>query len=97
MAPSGARRDEMSVPVPGPVSALRGLIRAYQIVLSPVLGPRCRFLPTCSDYAREALAVHGLPRGGWLALRRLARCHPFGGCGHDPVPPPPDADAARPR
>jgi putative membrane protein insertion efficiency factor len=51
-----------------------------------VLGPRCRFLPTCSDYALEALESHGLRRGGWLTLRRLARCHPWGGDGFDPVP-----------
>ena len=92
MARSGARRDEMSASAGRPVSALRGLIRAYQVVLSPVLGPRCRFLPTCSDYAREALAVHGLLRGSWLSVRRIARCQPFGGCGHDPVPPARDAD-----
>jgi len=51
-----------------------------------VLGPSCRFLPTCSDYAREALERHGPVRGGWLAVRRVARCHPWGGSGYDPVP-----------
>ncbi|MEM7041545.1 MAG: membrane protein insertion efficiency factor YidD [Pseudomonadota bacterium] len=50
------------------------------------MGPRCRFLPTCSDYALDALARHGAIRGGWLTLRRLARCHPFGDSGFDPVP-----------
>ncbi len=67
-------------------AVLRGLIRLYQLFLSPVLPPGCRYLPTCSDYAAEAIAVHGPLRGGWLALRRLARCHPWGGSGYDPVP-----------
>jgi hypothetical protein len=67
---------------------LRGLIRAYQLMLSPLLGPRCRYLPSCSDYAAEAIASHGAARGCWLALRRLLRCHPWGGSGYDPVPPP---------
>ncbi len=65
---------------------LRGLVRLYQLFLSPILPPRCRYLPTCSDYALEALALHGPLRGTWLALRRLARCHPWGGSGYDPVP-----------
>lgn len=64
----------------------RLLVRAYQLVISPLLGPSCRYLPTCSDYAMQALATHGFVRGGWLALRRLARCHPWGGSGYDPVP-----------
>jgi hypothetical protein len=63
------------------------LIKVYKYVISPVIGPRCRFLPTCSDYALEALARHGAVRGGWLALRRIARCHPWGDSGYDPVPP----------
>ncbi len=66
---------------------LRVLIRAYQWVLSPVLPASCRFAPTCSDYALQAIAGHGPIRGGWLAVRRLARCHPWGGAGWDPVPP----------
>lgn len=65
---------------------LKGLVRFYQLTLSPWLGWRCRFQPTCSEYAREALDRHGAFRGGWLALRRLARCHPWGGSGYDPVP-----------
>jgi uncharacterized protein len=68
---------------------LRGVIRLYQLVLSPILPPRCRYLPTCSDYALEALAAHGVLAGAWLALRRVARCHPWGGSGYDPVPPAP--------
>jgi uncharacterized protein len=66
---------------------LRGLIRLYQLAVSPVLPPSCRYLPSCSDYALEALARHGIARGLVLALRRLARCHPWGGSGYDPVPP----------
>ena len=62
-------------------------IRLYQILLSPVLPHSCRFIPTCSAYAVEAIMTHGVLRGGWLALRRLARCHPWGGSGYDPVPP----------
>ncbi|MDH3664095.1 MAG: membrane protein insertion efficiency factor YidD [Alphaproteobacteria bacterium] len=55
-------------------------------MISPWIGPRCRFLPTCSDYALDALARHGAIRGSGLIVRRLARCHPFGGSGFDPVP-----------
>lgn len=63
------------------------LIRGYQWLLSPLLGNNCRFHPTCSEYAIEALRTHGFARGSWLALRRVGRCHPWGGTGHDPVPP----------
>lgn len=62
------------------------LIRAYQLLLSPVLPPACRFYPTCSEYTREALEKWGLLRGLFLSVKRLARCHPFGGHGFDPVP-----------
>ena len=65
---------------------LRGLIRAYQLTLSPLLGPRCRFAPSCSEYAMEAIARHGALAGVWLAAKRIARCHPWGGAGFDPVP-----------
>lgn len=65
------------------------LIRLYQWLLSPVLGPSCRFHPTCSEYAAQAVREHGAARGTWLALRRLGRCHPWGGSGVDPVPPAP--------
>jgi uncharacterized protein len=66
---------------------LRGAIRVYQWVLAPVLGANCRYLPSCSEYAHEAIGVHGPVLGLWLAVCRLARCHPWGGCGYDPVPP----------
>lgn len=61
-------------------------IKAYRLFLSPWIGHGCRFLPTCSEYALEALARHGAIRGSWLTLRRLARCRPGGGSGYDPVP-----------
>jgi uncharacterized protein len=61
-------------------------ILLYQRFLSPLLGPRCRFAPSCSQYAVEALRAHGAARGLWLAVRRLARCHPFNPGGYDPVP-----------
>jgi uncharacterized protein len=62
------------------------LVRSYQVVLSPLLPASCRFYPSCSTYAVEALERHGALRGGWLTLRRLARCHPFRPGGYDPVP-----------
>lgn len=62
------------------------LIRAWQVGVSPWLGPACRYDPSCSAYAAQAVTKHGAVRGGWLALRRLLRCHPWGGSGHDPVP-----------
>ena len=62
-------------------------VRAYRLILSPWVGHNCRYYPTCSAYALEALRVHGAIRGGWLTLRRIARCHPWGGSGLDPVPP----------
>ena len=68
-------------------SVIRAVIRAYQLVVSPLFGARCRYYPSCSQYALEALSQHGSLRGSWLALRRLARCHPFHAGGYDPVPP----------
>ena len=61
-------------------------IRVYQKFLSPLLGQNCRFYPTCSQYAVEALSVHGLFRGGYLSLKRILKCNPWGGCGIDNVP-----------
>ena len=69
-----------------PAALLRGLVLAYRWLISPVLGQRCRYLPTCSEYALTALDRHGAVRGGWLTLKRLGRCHPWGGSGYDPVP-----------
>lgn len=66
--------------------SLIGVIVVYQRLLSPALGANCRYLPTCSAYAREALERHGIRKGVWMALRRVGRCHPWGGSGHDPVP-----------
>ncbi|MCL1861553.1 MAG: membrane protein insertion efficiency factor YidD [Proteobacteria bacterium] len=68
---------------------LRLLIRGYQLGISPLLGSRCRFYPSCSEYALEALAVHGLFKGCWLAITRVLRCHPWHPGGLDPVPPRP--------
>ncbi|XID74921.1 membrane protein insertion efficiency factor YidD [Alkanindiges sp. WGS2144] len=65
---------------------LHWLIRFYQIAISPLLGPRCRYIPTCSQYALEAVRLHGAGRGSWLACKRVCRCHPWGGYGYDPVP-----------
>lgn len=70
-----------------------GVVRGYQLLLRPLLPAACRFQPSCSEYALEVLSGHGVIRGGWLALRRLARCHPFNPGGYDP---PPDA-LTRPR
>ena len=61
-------------------------IRLYQWTISPLLGVNCRYAPSCSAYAIEAIEAHGAPRGLWLALKRIARCHPWGGSGYDPVP-----------
>lgn len=63
------------------------LLRVYQYLISPILGPHCRFYPSCSHYAVEAIDRHGLPRGMLLAVRRLSRCHPWHPGGVDPVPP----------
>jgi uncharacterized protein len=64
------------------------LVSVYRRVLSPLLGPTCRFEPSCSVYSLEALRVHGALRGTWLTVRRIGRCHPFNPGGYDPVPPP---------
>ncbi len=69
-----------------PQRLLLALIRAYRFVLSPWIGNACRYWPTCSEYALEAIETHGAVRGGWLMLGRLARCHPYGKGGVDPVP-----------
>ncbi|HRP33876.1 MAG TPA: membrane protein insertion efficiency factor YidD [Agriterribacter sp.] len=63
-----------------------GLIKCYQLIISPILGPKCRFTPTCSQYALESIKKYGILKGGWLAIKRISRCHPWGGHGYDPVP-----------
>ncbi len=65
---------------------LIGLVRLYQITLSPLLGKNCRYIPTCSQYMIGAIQIHGPVRGTWLGIRRIVRCNPFGGWGFDPVP-----------
>ncbi len=79
-----------------PRRLLLGLVYGYRYLVSPIIGPRCRYLPTCSEYALEALERHGVLRGGWLTLKRFGRCHPLtwlgGGSGYDPVPPKKDAE-----
>jgi len=62
------------------------LIKVYQLIISPWIGPKCRYTPTCSQYAAEALKKYGVIKGGWLTLKRISRCHPWGGHGYDPVP-----------
>jgi putative membrane protein insertion efficiency factor len=72
---------------PGPLARLLlGLIRVYQLVLSPWLGRACRYQPTCSVYAADAIRRHGAWAGGWMGAARLCRCHPWGGSGYDPAP-----------
>lgn len=65
---------------------LLALIRFYQLCISPLIPPRCRYVPTCSQYAIEAVKKHGTCKGGCLTVKRLCRCHPWGGSGYDPVP-----------
>jgi putative membrane protein insertion efficiency factor len=78
---------------PGTVSlTLQAAIRIYQLLISPLLPPTCRFLPSCSEYAAQAIQRHGPLRGLGFALRRLARCHPWGDSGYDPVPEPDSLD-----
>jgi uncharacterized protein len=74
---------------------VRGLIRAYQALVSPVLPGACRYYPTCSQYALEAVSARGVLLGGWLALKRIGRCHPWADGGWDPVPEAEPADSSR--
>lgn len=62
------------------------IIKIYQFIFSPLIGKNCRYLPTCSEYAMESLKLHGLLRGSFFAIRRILKCHPFGGHGFDPIP-----------
>lgn len=88
--PGGPAGEAIAVPVTTTHVRFRtpliGAIRLYQWLISPLLGPHCRHLPTCSHYAIEAIERHGSIRGTWLAFRRLLRCHPWGTSGYDPVP-----------
>ena len=65
---------------------IQHLIKLYHVTISPLLGSRCRFVPTCSEYASQALEEHGIGKGGYLAIKRVCKCHPWGESGHDPVP-----------
>ena len=62
------------------------LIRAYQLIISPLLGSNCRFIPSCSEYAMESLRSYGLIKGFYLTIKRIGKCHPWGGHGYDPIP-----------
>lgn len=73
--------------LPTPFTQLQlSIIRGYQLVIAPLLAGSCRYVPSCSRYAQEAVLTHGALRGSWMAFRRILRCHPFGGAGVDPVP-----------
>ena len=65
---------------------LVSIIRGYQILFSPLLGPKCRFYPSCSEYAKEAISVHGAAKGSWMSAKRICKCHPLHQGGYDPVP-----------
>ena len=75
---------------------LIGLLKAYRFAISPLYGQVCRYHPTCSAYALEAVQTHGAMRGSWLAMRRVARCHPWAAGGLDPVPPPKNRRSSTP-
>jgi len=65
---------------------LKIIIKLYQYTISPIIGPRCRYLPSCSNYALEAIDKHGVAKGMFLSIKRISKCHPWGKSGHDPVP-----------
>jgi uncharacterized protein len=90
-ADNPSRLDVEEVPTPPApptllARALLAAVRGYQVLLSPLFGGSCRYVPSCSQYTAEALRRHGAVSGAWLGLRRVARCHPFGASGFDPVP-----------
>lgn len=82
----GSRDGAARAPRRMGVALLRAPIRFYQLAISPLLPPACRYYPTCSNYALEAIEKYGAAKGGWLAVRRILRCHPFRAGGYDPVP-----------
>ena len=84
--PRRTQARSRQVGVSSPVRIALGFIRVYKIVLSPLFAGSCRYVPGCADYMTESITRFGFLRGGWLGTRRLCRCHPFGGHGHDPVP-----------
>lgn len=86
MSRNGTTRRLLAAAAGLPRRSLVLLLRVYKLVISPALPPACRFTPTCSEYAVQAITRHGALRGSWLALRRLARCHPFHPGGFDAVP-----------
>jgi putative membrane protein insertion efficiency factor len=86
MGPVPVGRAALTARHPLPAALLIGALQVYRWLLSPLLPAACRFEPTCSRYAIQAIEQHGALRGSWLAVRRLARCHPLGGSGSDPVP-----------
>jgi putative membrane protein insertion efficiency factor len=90
-----AARKVVQMTAKGCCGILLGLIRGYQLLISPWLGEHCRFYPTCSVYAAEAIRKHGVVKGVWLGMRRLMRCHPFHSGGVDLVPEPKYPDAAK--
>ena len=86
LRPVSLAMSEKRLPSPFSVQVALLVVRGYQLMLRPMLSGQCRYLPTCSAYAAEAIATHGVLRGGWMGLTRVMRCHPFGGSGLDPVP-----------
>ena len=78
--------EEYFAAMVAPRQLFMAIIRGYQLIVSPLLGPRCRFYPTCSCYTHTAIERHGVMRGTWLGIRRILRCHPFAEGGYDPVP-----------
>jgi putative membrane protein insertion efficiency factor len=85
-SPEAFARSDSGAGSRAAVAIALGALRAYKLLISPLFAGSCRFLPSCADYAAEAVERHGVVRGAWLAVRRLARCHPLCAGGHDPVP-----------
>jgi putative membrane protein insertion efficiency factor len=92
-----AERRPERAPAPLAAALVLALLRGYKILISPLFTGCCRYQPSCADYMHEAVIVHGATRGVWLGVKRLARCHPLGGHGCDPVPPGPEGPGLRAR